>query len=524
MKIWIAQINTVAGNVEKNVKKIEDVIENFWEKADVLVFPELAMTGNPLYDMNNNEAFVNKQMLLLESIKETVNKIKKELIVVVWFIDMQWNGEKEFSNSAAIIGNDIKIYHKRQLENKWVKNEPRYFVPWEDDVLFKFGGEYTWLVTIWKDLEDEQVLQKDADVVFNLTSRCFEWGSRSEELKKLVEIQKRLWFTLVQVNQVGSECWITFDGWSKIISKDGRLINNPKKFEEVVDIVDVENCNEDYSHNYQDVESKEDTLQALKLWLKDYLEKRNIKDVVIGISWGMDSALDLAIMAQVISPDHIHAIYMPTKFNAQESLSLSQQLADNLWVELKVGPIQDLVISYEKFAEQYLWKKLEWVSHENVQARIRWNILMNLWNDFNAMIVNNSNKTELELWYWTLYGDLIGGLCLIWDLKKTEVYELAKYINKDKEIIPWWIITRKASAELSEWQVDPFNYDRDCDPVDDLASGYSIEEVAEKYQLPKEYLESLQKRITRSRFKAAQLPPILKVSAHTIRQWTQNPF
>lgn len=261
----------------------------------------------------------------------------------------------------------------------------------------------------------------------------------------------------------------------------------------------------------------EDILSTIKSELLNYLKKSGINDVVIWVSWWIDSAVDLSIASQVVSPEHIHAIYMPTQFNSNDSFELSHKLAENLWVELKVWPIQDVLKSFEDFSDKYLWEPLKWVSHENVQARIRWVILMTLANNHKALVLNNSNKTELELWYWTLYWDLIWGLCLIWDLKKTEVYDLARYINKDEEVIPLRIIDRKASAELSEWQVDPFDYDRDCDPVDELAFGGDVRDVAKKYGLDEEYVQWLKNRIERSRFKVAQIPPIVKVSDHPLK-------
>ena len=261
----------------------------------------------------------------------------------------------------------------------------------------------------------------------------------------------------------------------------------------------------------------ENILSTIKSELINYLQKNNINDVVIGVSWWIDSALDLTIASQTISPEHIHAIYMPTQFNSNTSYELAQALAGNLWVDLKVWPIQKVLESFEDYSDKYLWTPLKWISHENVQARIRAVILMALANNHNALVINNSNKTELELWYGTLYGDLIGGLCLIWDLKKTEVYDLAKHINREKEIIPQWIIDRKASAELSDWQVDPFDYDRDCDPVDELAFGKDVASVAEKYGLDTDYVQSLKNRIERSKFKTIQIPPIVKISDHPLK-------
>ena len=275
-----------------------------------------------------------------------------------------------------------------------------------------------------------------------------------------------------------------------------------------------------YVSLYQEQEkfrTYEEILSTIKMALINFLKQSGIKDVVIWVSWGIDSAVDLAISSQVLSPEHIHAIYMPTQFNSNQSYELSQQLANNLWVNLKVWPIQDILKSFEEFSQKHLWEILQWVSHENVQARIRWVILMNLANNKNGLVINNSNKTELELWYWTLYWDLIWGLSLIWDLKKTEVYDLARHINKDKEIIPQWIIDRKASAELSEWQVDPFDYDRDCDPVDELAFWNDVKSVAQKYGLDETYVQSLKDRIEKSKFKVAQIPPIVKISDHPLK-------
>ena len=268
---------------------------------------------------------------------------------------------------------------------------------------------------------------------------------------------------------------------------------------------------EEHSHKYENV------LSTIKSELFNYLQKNRIDDVVIWVSWGIDSAVDLSIASQVVNPENIHAIYMPTQFNSSQSYELSQKLANNLWINLKVWPIQKILNSFEDFSEEYLWEQLKWVSHENVQARIRAVILMALANSHNAIVINNSNKTELELWYGTLYWDLIWGLCLIWDLKKTEVYDLARYINKDGEVIPQWIIDRKASAELSEWQVDPFDYDRDCDPVDELAFWKDVESVAKKYGLDLAYALSLKDRIEKSKFKVAQIPPIVKITDHPLK-------
>jgi len=302
----------------------------------------------------------------------------------------------------------------------------------------------------------------------------------------------------------------------------GEIDSNEKFNIYILNLLQMNDLNDSISNVnlFQDQEKfckYEDILSRIKSELINFLKKTGIKDIVIWVSWWIDSAVDLSIASQVLSTDHIHAIYMPTKFNSNESYELAEKLANNLWIKLNVWPIQDILKSFEDFSEKHLWKQLEWISHENVQARIRWVILMNLANNCNGLVINNSNKTELELWYWTLYWDLIWGICLIWDLKKTEVYDLAKHINREKEIIPQWIITRKASAELSQWQVDPFDYDRDCDPVDELAFWDDVQSVAKKYGLDEEYVQSLKDRIERSKFKVTQIPPIVKISDHPLK-------
>ena len=528
MKIGIAQINTSAGNIDYNIQKIEQSIQTLGKENDVVVFPEMAIGGSPVYDMNNQESFVLRQQEILKKIQDITLATSENLKVLVGYIDIQQGEENQYTNAAAVIGKDINIYHKQNLVNKGIKNEPRYFSPGTENLLFNFWENLKGALTIWEDILNPNILQslqqEKPDAVFNISSTFFEWEVASEKLNKEKAIQKALDTTYVQVNQVGGEWGIVFDGMSTIINKNGKLLNESQRFQESLQSVDTEKEESDFSSTLNQRKEYQEVLETMKLALKNYLEKRNISDVVIGVSGGLDSAVDLYIASQVLPPDRIHAIYMPTKFNANESLQLSQDLADNLGIELKIWEIQTLLEGYENFSDDYLGNSLQGVSHENIQARIRGNILMKLANDKKALVINNSNKTELALGYGTLYGDLIGGLCLLGDLNKKRVYEFSNYINKDQEIIPWGIIQRKASAELSDGQVDPFDYDRISEPVDELLFGVDTQKVAEKYSLPLEEIQWLQRRIQNARFKAEQIPAVVKLTKKTINQGTKIPY
>ena len=528
MKIGIAQINTSAGNLDYNLQKIGQSIQTLGKENDVVVFPEMAISGAPLYDQNNQESFVLRQQEILQKIQDIALKTSENLKVIIGYIDIQGGEENQYSNAAAVIGKDIQIYHKQNLPNKGIKNEPRYFAPGTENLLFTFWENLKGALTIWEDITNPNILQslqqEKADAVFNISSTFFEWESASDKLQKTRDIQKKLDSTYVQVNQVGGEGGIIFDGMSTIIDKNGNLLNESQRFQESLQSVDTENETSDFSSSLDQREEYQEVLETMKLALKDYLEKRNISDVVIWVSGGLDSAVDLYVASQVLPPERIHAIYMPTKFNANESLQLSQTLTNNLGIELKIWEIQSLLEGYERFSDKVFEKSLQGVSHENIQARIRGNILMNLANDKKALVINNSNKTELALGYGTLYGDLIGGLALLGDLNKKRVYELSNYINKDQELIPQGIIQRKASAELSDGQVDPFDYERISEPVDELLFGAEVNKVSEKYGIPLDELQQLQNRIERARFKGEQIPAVVKLTKNTINQGTKFPY
>jgi len=501
----------------------------------------MAISGYPLNDMIDDGDFVKKQKEVIYKIRDLVAQTNSQLKVIIWCIDYNESevlpsGEMKKFNAAAVIGKDIQMYHKRLLPNYDVFFEQRYFAPGKEWLTFKIAKDLSWAMTICEDIWDDNYevkpiqayKDKNVDVIFNISSSPYTTEKLNKRMKILAKHARDLQAHMVYVNQVGGQDELVFDGASMVMTPDGCLTHLGKRFQEDVRIVDTEQKCEDFTYDvrFEADHPQASILEAMKLWMKDYLKKTWLQDAVIGVSGGIDSALSLYILSQILPPERIHAIYMPTKYNSNESYALAKQLADNVWVQLQIGEINDLVKSFEIFGEEKLGKKPEGITHENIQARIRGMILMNIANDVHGMVINNSNKTELAMGYGTLYGDLIWWLSMIGDLNKREIYDLARYINEHvhKEVIPEWIITRKASAELAEGQVDPFDYEKVSDAIEELQFGASIQEVAEKYQLDIEEVKALRKKIKINEFKIRQAPPVIKLKERSVGIWRLYPI
>lgn len=533
MKIWVAQINTKVGDLEYNEKKITQTIRDIWKDSDVIVFPEGATTGYPIRDLVESDEFVKEQKDMLYRIRNVVQETSEDLKVILWFVDYkewetnaQW-GMKKF-NSAAIIGRDIETYNKQLLPNYDVFDEKRHFSEWTEDLIFKFGDNLTWALTICEDMRDTNYENKplDAykdkwvDMVFNVSASPFSVWKLKERQKMIKNHVRELDAWFVYLNQVWWQDDIVFDGWSMICNKEWKFVDFANTFEEDIKVVDTEAQTRDKTFDifHENDDKNKSMLNAMRVGLKDYLTKTGIKKVVIGISGGIDSALSAYVLSEILAPEDIHAIYMPTKHNENESLEISQKLCDNLWIKLEIWEINDLVESFANFSENTLGESLWWLTYENIQARIRWDILMMMANNVNWMVINNSNKTELALWYGTIYGDLIGWYSVLGDLNKKEVYEMASFINKTKreELIPTRAIDRKATAELNDNQVDPFDYDRISEPVDDLLFWASDKYIKETYNLTDNEIDKFRRLIKNNEFKRQQSPMAVKLKNRAI--------
>ncbi len=531
MKIWIAQINTKVWDLPYNEAKIVDSIKELGRSADIIAFPELTTTGYPPKDLLFDEEFVREQKDIVYRIHSLVAWFRSDLKVILGFVDYDdvrvwpmWNLLKY--NCAAIIGRDIKTYRKHLLPTYDVFAEKRYFESGNDQLYFKVRNEIA-SIMICEDLWDgnyshkpiAEIIKNPIDTLFNISASPFFVGKQRKRFDLIREKINLFNGKFVYVNQVGAQDELVFDWWSFVFDAEWYLIYQAKSFEE--DICIVEDTAKDYGMQTTEfLEAQKDMnwqlLAALKLGLKDYLAKSGVKKTVLWLSGGIDSAVCAYIISKVLDKKDYEFIFMPSKYS--KSLEDAQALTANLWTSLNIIDISRFIQTFDAASNESFEQPLSWLANENTQARIRGNILMMRANQIWAMVINTSNKTEASLWYGTIYGDMIWWLGLIWDLNKKEVYALAQYINQIewREVIPQNIIDKPASAELADDQVDPFDYAKISEAVDELLFSKNVQEVAIKYGLDIDEVIKYKNLIRLNEFKRRQSPPSIKVKPQSI--------
>ncbi len=531
MKLGIAQINTRVWNTDYNENEI---ISAIWElsSADMIVFPESTIGGYPMNDLLEYEEFVIRQK---EIVKQIQAKIKWDLRIVLWFVDYDKNlfhsnwDFRKYNASAVISKNAIKIYRKHLLPNYDVFHEKRWFSPGSDVLIDnvknnRFGNvkNNRYWVTICEDIWDENYSYNNRpidkykplslDFILNLSSSPFTLDKAQQRYELIKRHIKNNPTGFLYVNQVGAQDEIIFDGWSMYFDKEWKLLHYSKFFQESLEIIEPTKLKKDLSMQLFELFADKWTNveKALILWLKDYFEKNNIQKAIIGVSGWIDSAVSLFLLSKVLKKENIYAIYLPSKFSSELSFNLASWLCKNLWIKLDVKNIQKLV---DSFVER---ENIDQITYENVQARIRWNILMMKANQLWWIVINNTNETELILGYGTAYGDLIGAISPLGNLNKQEIYEFAKWINKTyNNVIPQEIITRPASAELSDNQVDPFDYNLLSWLVYDYFFGKIwFQEFANEIWY--EQAQKLTNLIKKAEWKRKQAPLVLKLKSRSI--------
>lgn len=539
MKITIAQINTKVWDIKHNENKIINTIKDVWNHTDIICFPELTTTWYPPNDLLEDEEFVRDQKQIIYKVREKVQQTNRDLKVILWFVD--YDETKQVPNWAlkkynawAIIWYDIKTYYKKLLPNYDIFFEKRYFSKWKDETYFKFANDILWTLTICEDIWDEnyrnkpiqEITNQNVNTVFNISSSPFVIWKQQIRYELLQNHYRNKLANYIYTNQVWAQDEVVFDWSSLVFNNIWSLIHIWKAFEEDIQTIDMSESIYDKTDELYELSKDKywNVIKAMWLGISDYLNKSWIKNVVIWISGWIDSAISAYILSQNVPAENIYAIYMPSKHS--NSLDYAKALCNNLGIKLIVWEIDGLVSSFQDYSKQNLWDELRWISYENIQARIRWSILMSIANNVNWLVINNSNKTELALGYWTMYGDLIGWLSLLWDLNKKEVYELARYINTydSNRPIPSQIITRPASAELSENQVDPFDYMKISDAIDEMLWWESNKNIESKYGLSQNEISKFKRLIKINEYKRRQSPPVLKLKKRSIWIWRIMPI
>ncbi|MCK6467783.1 MAG: NAD+ synthase [Candidatus Brocadia sinica] len=529
MKIALAQINQTVGDFPKNAEKICSYIERARRRnADLVVFPELSVTGYPPKDFLDVPAFIDENLRTLDTIASRVYDIS----AIVGFVDRNKRRHGKFVHNAAAFIQDHKIvsvHHKSLLPTYDVFDECRYFEPAHTISPVKFMDSILGISIcedIWNDEEFwprplyeidpiENLISYGANVMINISSSPFTVEKHDKiRLRMLIHDAMKYKVPFIYVNQVGGNDDLVFDGNSVVINAQGRLIAQAASFEEDLMVVDIENpAVQIQPRTYSPIETVH---MALIAGLRDYVIKCGFKKVVIGLSGGIDSAVTAALAVEALDNENVVGVLMPSRFSSQGSVDDAVKLSQNLGIAYKVIPIQDVFETYQKTL-QTEFKGIPFDStEENLQARIRGNILMALSNKYGYLVLTTGNKSELAVGYCTLYGDMSGGFALISDVPKTMVYELARYINREKEIIPLNSIVKPPSAELK-----PNQFDQDSLPPYDVLDGIlkayvedarGIDEII-RIGFDEKVVREIIRKVNRNEYKRRQAAPGIKVTS-----------
>jgi NAD+ synthetase len=528
MKIALCQINPIIGDFPHNTGLILDATEQAKQAGcSMAVFPELSLVGYPPKDLLERPAFIKENLKALERLAARVQGIH----ILCGYVDRNpRNTGKALVNSVALIkdGEILKKGGKRLLPTYDVFDETRYFEPAPQSLLFQLQ-EQTIGVTVCEDIWNvgdvegvpryamdpaEELAGRGMDIFVNISASPYTLNKRAIRQKILEKISTHYRVTTLYCNQVGGNDDLLFDGASMVVDPSGRLILQGKEFEPDLLMWDSEKHYEKFTGPWPPEE--ESVLRGLVMGTRDYVTKCGFKSVIIGLSGGIDSSLVAVIARKAFGPENVTGVSMPSPYTSQMSRDDARTLAQNLGIKFIEIPITEIFSSYTKSLAKVFKGLQPDEAEENIQARIRGTLLMALSNKFRSLLLSTGNKSETATGYCTIYGDMNGGLAVISDVPKTLCYRIAKYINKDQEIIPPRVISRPPSAELR-----PDQTDQDSLPPYDVLDGIldaAIEKnlafddiVALGYE-PATVRDVL-RRIVVNEYKRRQAAPGLKVTS-----------
>lgn len=460
-KIALAQINMLVGGVNQNIEKIITFATEAAEQleADLVVFPELAVTGYPPEDLLLRPGFLELSNQGVEQLLD----LSHQIALLFGAPRMTENGLR---NCALLLTNG-KIqeeYSKYELPNYSVFDEKRYFAAGSAPCVFDFSGVnigITICEDIWKERAVEASVAAGAQIIININSSPFHAGKVEERYQLVSNKARKLNTPIIYVNQVGGQDELVFDGGSFCVNADGALMQRAECFIEHLGIVQVVPSNDgnvafalDAGAVAVAANEHESIYQALVLGVRDYVEKNGFPGVILGLSGGIDSALTAAIAADALGPDRVAAVMMPFHYTSDMSMEDAESEANALGLEYHVVPIEAMYEAFMQELTPLFDDRSKGVTEQNIQARCRGVLLMALSNKNGYMVLTTGNKSEMAVGYATLYGDMVGGYSAIKDVPKMMVYELAKYRNSISQVIPDRVVTRPPSAELAPDQVD----------------------------------------------------------------------
>jgi NAD+ synthase (glutamine-hydrolysing) len=565
MRLALAQINTTVGDLEGNRERIlQGIAEAKSADADLVLFPELAITGYPPEDLLLRPGFVR-------AAEESLHEVAREALGIAALVGFPHFEHDLFNACAVCVGGEVKaIYHKRFLPNYGVFDEDRYFAPARDLILLEHG-ETLIGPTICEDLWQPGPPATDlalagAQLIANISASPFHLG-RDREREEMFATRARDNSCLIAFcNAVGGQDELIFDGHSFVLDEEGQVLARAPGFEEALLVVDVEPV-EAVGRRLRDVrrralardrgtvpeatavaigsshgareaahpvvaprlEELEQMRHALELGLRDYVDKNRFDEVTIAVSGGIDSAVTAALAVEALGSKRVHLVSMPSRFSSCETQRDARRLAESLGAEFRELPIDDVVASAEQTLAESFGGRERDLTEENLQARIRGVLLMALSNKFGWLVVTTGNKSELSVGYATLYGDMAGGFALLKDVFKTDVFRLAGHLNAraGRELIPVSIIDRPPTAELRENQLDEDSLPPYAELDRVLEAYVEHDRTAEELSadgFDPEVVERAVALIDRAEYKRRQAPPGVRLTPKAFGRDRRTPI
>ena len=536
MKIAIAQINPLIGNLSGNKQKIITAANEAakWG-VELLLTPELSLCGYPPRDLLLINSFIEEMATSLASLAQ---ELPPEIAVLVGTatanIDAELKGEKPLFNSTALLtkGQVKYIFHKRLLPTYDVFDEKRYFEPGKQPNIFTINNlkiGVTICEDLWNDLDFwgkrnyksnpiEDLAKLGADFLVNLSASPYTIGKQKLREAMLIHIAKQNQQLILYANQVGGNDDLLFDGNSVAFNREGKVVCRGAAFEDDLLILEFDEEKQDLIPgkitSVPECEEAE-IWSALVRGVKDYGHKCGFSQAVLGLSGGIDSALVAAIAAEALGKENVLGVLMPSPYSSDHSIQDAENLVANLGIKSQQLPIKKAMNAYDEILADLFTGTSFGVAEENIQSRIRGNLLMAIANKFGYLLLSTGNKSEMAVGYCTLYGDMNGGLAVIADVPKTKVFDLCRWLNRHHEVIPQHIITKPPSAELKPGQVDQDSlppYEVLDDILHRLINNHQSSQQIIAAGYDAEVVNKVIKLVTRAEFKRRQAPPGIKIT------------
>jgi NAD+ synthetase len=547
MKLALAQINPTVGDFSGNAEKIIAYAQRAAEQgAELAVFSELCVCGYPPADLLDKPVFIERALSTVAEIAAATAKLRIGLLIGTVTRNPNQTG-KRIRNSAVLIQQGKMVFdqHKRLLPFYDVFDEQRYFAAAERQQLHLYGNDQIavticedawndkgfWLKRIYtadpvEDLMHQSQRGRARPILINLSASPWWKGKAKLRRDMLCAVAKRHGAVVVMVNQVGGDDSLVFDGGSLAIDREGRVIAQARSFDE--DLVVLDTAAKGESVVDTDPEDIAATYGALVIGTRDYVRKCGFTNALVGLSGGIDSALVATIAVDALGAENVTGIGMPSEYSSTGSIDDSRQLAENLGIRFEILPIRSVFEQEMQALQPFFADTFFGLAEENLQSRIRGTLLMAVANKFSALVLTTGNKSEMATGYCTLYGDMVGALAVIGDVYKTRVYVLARYANREREIIPIATIEKPPSAELRPNQKDTDSLPP-YDLLDPVLEAYiehyePAEEIAQRLGLNAELVASVLRLVERSEYKRQQAAPVLKVTSKSFGMGRRFPI